>query len=186
MAALEVLQSLGDASCVPVLLSIAGEDDERVTQAAMATLEALPGDSVDGDLVARIAAAKGAERLALLKLVGRRRIDAVSPLLEAIDDADAEVRTAALVALGEVAGLDDVSVLIARTLDPPYAEDSPVALSALQAACVRMPDREACAEKLASALDEASAEAKRAILETLATMGGERALQNDASGGEFG
>jgi HEAT repeat protein len=177
IAALAVLQSMGDASCVPVLLGIATEDDEQVAEAAMATLQTLSGEGIDEDLVARLDAAEGAERLALIELVGRRRIDAVPPLLKAVDDADAAVRTAALVALGEVAGLDNVSVLIERTLNPAYAEEGPIALKALQAACVRMPDREACAEKLTSALTEAPADAKAAILETLTAMGGVNALQ---------
>ncbi len=177
IAALEVLQRLGDASCVPLLLSVATEEEKQVARAAVAALKTLPGEGVDADLVARLAGAKNAERLALLELVGLRRIDAIPPLLEAVDDADAEVRSVALVALGEVAKLDNVSVLIARVLNPPHPEDSEVALKSLQAACVRMPDREACAEKLATAMVEAPASAKDAILETLTAMGGTTALQ---------
>jgi hypothetical protein len=132
---------------------------------------------VDADLVRRLAQAKDADRLALIELVGLRRIDALPPLLKAVDDADAQVRAAALVALGEVARLDNVQVLIERVLNPPHAEDGPVALKALQSACIRMPEREACAEKLAMALAEAPAGAKEAILKTLASMGGPKALQ---------
>lgn len=177
IAAIQCLKTLGDASCVSVLLSVAAENDEKVAQAAMETLKTLPGEGVDADLVARLATAKDAERLALIELVGLRRIDALPPLLKAVDDKDAEVRTAALRALGEVVKLDHVSVLIERILHPPRAEDGPAALKALQAACVRMPDREACAEKLATALAEASPGAKKAMLETLTAMGGKNALQ---------
>jgi HEAT repeat protein len=180
IAAIEVLKSIGDASSVPVLLQIAAEDDADVAAAAIATLTALPGDEVDADLVARLGAAAGAERLALIELVGARRIDAVPPLIEAIDDSDAAVRAAALKALGQVAKLDNVSVLIERVVDPPQAEDAEVALEALKAACIRMPDREACAGQLAAALDQATAGAKDAILDTLKEMGGQTALDTVA------
>ncbi|NOZ40543.1 MAG: HEAT repeat domain-containing protein [Planctomycetes bacterium] len=177
IAALEVLKDLGNASCVTALLSVATEKDKHLAKAAVAALKAIPDEGVDADLVARLADAKNAERLALLELIGLRRIDAVPPLLAAVDDADAEVRSVALVALGEVAKLDNVAVLIARVLSPPHPEDSEVALKSLQAACVRMPDREACAKKLAKAMDKAPASAKDAILETLTAMGGANALQ---------
>lgn len=184
IAAIEVLKSLGDASCVPVLLSIAAEDDDRVALAAKATLSVLPGDGVNADLVKRLTSAKGTQRLALIELVGRRRIDAVPPLLTAVDDADAKIRAAALLALGEVAKLDNVSVLIARVVEPRIAEDLPVAIRALKAACVRMPQREECAEKLSNALDRASASAKQAILDTLKDMGGEKSLRTMARMGK--
>ena len=115
--------------------------------------------------------------MTLIRLVGLRRIDAVAPLLKAVDDNDAKVRAAGLAALGEVAKLDNLSLLITRVINPPHAEDGPVALKALQAACVRMPDREACAEQLTTALAKAPADAKKAILETLAAMGGTNSLQ---------
>ena len=43
-----------------------------------------------------------------------------------------------------------------------------------------MPEREECAEKLSSALEQASASAKEAILETLKEMGGRKSLETMA------
>ena len=177
IAALEALQSLGDASCVTVLLHLATGHDQQVGKAARKTLETLPGEDVDLDLASHLDHARGAERLVLLELVGLRRIDAVPLLLKGVDDPDAKVRAAALLALGEVARLGNVSELIARVVHPAHAEDVPAALKGLQAACVRMPDREACAQKLATALATAPEASKGAILETLAAMGGKTALR---------
>ena len=177
IAALDALKSLGDVSSVPVLLRVAAEDHAETSLAAKETLKALTDETVDADLVARLAHTQGAERLALLELVGMRRIDAVPLLLKAVDDDDAKVRSVALLAMGEVVQLDNVSTLIERVLHPQHSSDGPVALQALQAACVRMPEREACAEQLAVALAKAPAGAKGAILETLAAMGGKNALQ---------
>jgi HEAT repeat protein len=180
IAAIEVLKRVGDASCVPLLLGLVADDDEDVAAAAKSTLAALPSDGVNPALVERLTSAQGAQRLALIELVGLRRMDAVAPLLEAVDDDDANIRAAALLALGEVAKLDDVSVLITRVVEPPIAEDVPVAVKALKAACVRMPQREECAAKLADALAQASASAKQAILDILKDMGGNKALETMA------
>ncbi len=175
-AALNVVRRLGDASCVADLLEIAAEDDAEVAQAAKATLENLPGQEVNDALVARMDQAQGKVRRVLLELVGLRRIPAVPALLKAADDPDDQIRVAALAALGETVGLEDLDVLLNRVVKPSKG-DTAAATQALRAASVRMPDREACAEKLATAMEDAPLDAQRTILESLSAMGGPRALQ---------
>jgi hypothetical protein len=51
-----------------------------------------------------------------------------------------------------------------------------VAKQALRAACVRMPDREACAKQLTAAMDGAAVPTKSTLLEILGEVGGEQAL----------
>ncbi|MBT3202485.1 MAG: HEAT repeat domain-containing protein, partial [Phycisphaerales bacterium] len=97
---------------------------------------------------------------------------------------NAVVRAAALKALGEVASLEELSVLIDGGVKPAHAEDSPIAAEALRVASVRMADREACAERLAYALDEASTAARVEIMETLGEMGGPTALASIARMGK--
>ena len=177
IAAIDVLKRLGDASCLPTLLEIAVATDEDVAQAAKVALEELPGEGVNADLAARLPQAEGKLRLLLIQVVGLRRIEAAAALLKAAEDPDAQVRSAALTALGETIGLSDLPVLIARVVAPQHAEDTPAAQQALRAACVRMPDREACAAKLAAALPQASLAAKGTVLEILSAMGGAKALQ---------
>lgn len=177
IAAIGMLKRLGDASCVPALLEIAVAAEEDVAQAAVAALEELPGEDVNADFAKRLDGAEGKLRQLLIQIVGLRRIDAVPALLKAADDADAQIRSAALTALGETAGLDDLPVLIARVVAPQHAEDAPAAQQALRAACIRMPDGEACAGKLAAAMPQAPLPAKITILEILSAMGGTRALQ---------
>jgi HEAT repeat protein len=177
IAAIGMLKRLGDASCVPILLEIAVAAEEDVAQAAVAALEGLPGEGVNADLAARLGKAEGKLRQLLIQLVGLRRIEAVGALLKAADDSDAQIRSAALTALGETAGLDDLAVLITRVVAPQHAEDAPAAQQALRAACIRMPDGEACAGRLAAAMPQAPLPAKVTILEILSAMGGTRALQ---------
>lgn len=177
IAAIDVMKQLGDATCVPVLLEVAAKADAEVSQAARDALEALPGDGVDEDVAARLAQAKGAAREVLIELVGARRIPAVPALLEAAKDADANIRTAALTALGETVDLDHVSILIQRVVAPEQAEDREPATKALLAACVRMPDRDACAEKLVAAMPQADMPEKISLLEIMGAMEGATALK---------
>ncbi len=177
IAALGVVKRLGDASCVPALLEIAAEDEANVAQAAKTTLEALPGDDVNRDLTARLNQAEGKTRRVLIELAGLRRLSALPALLKAADDPDAATRAAALTALGETVDLDNLAVLLKRVVAPQNAADTEVAQQALRAASVRMPDREACAEKLTAAMSQAPAAGKATILQILSSMGGTRALQ---------
>ncbi|MBN2475428.1 MAG: HEAT repeat domain-containing protein [Pirellulales bacterium] len=177
IAAIGVLERLGDVSCVPTLLEIATGADEDVAEAARGTLANLPGRQVDADLAARLPEAEGATRRLLIELVGQRRIDATDALLSAADDPDAEIRAAALLALGETVGADNLAVLITRVAGPEKPEDARPARQALRAACIRMPDREACAARLVAAMPEAPLSAQCTMLEILGAMGGSKALE---------
>lgn len=177
LAAMDALRHLGDASCVGVLLNAAAAGTGDVAEAATTALQSLPGADVDSALISQLEDADGKQRVVLLQLIGRRRIDAAPALLASLDDEDGEIRAAALHALGEVITLKDLPVLVQRATAPRYPEDAEAARKALQAACVRMPDREACAKQLADALKDAPLAAKITILETLAAMGGPTAVQ---------
>jgi HEAT repeat protein len=178
VAALQVLPRVADASCVPALLKVAIEPDEELTQAAKVVLQKLEGKDVDQRIAARLGEADGKMREVLIELAGRRRIaDAKSKLLEAADDSDAQIRAVALAALGRMVGLRDISVLITRVVSPKHPEDKRAAEEALRYACVRIPDREACAEQLVSAMPRAEVPARCTVLEVLAAMGGQTALE---------
>jgi hypothetical protein len=80
--------------------------------------------------------------------------------------------------LGFTVEFRDLPVLIARFAKPSEKpEEAKAAEDALRAACQRMPDREACAEKLVSAMSQASVPAQCKFLEILSAVGGAKALQ---------
>src|SRR5437879_6246570 len=70
-----------------------------------------------------------------------------------------------------------LSILIAQVIAPKHPEDAPAAQTALRTASVRMPDREACADELALALERSPAQTKSALLEILGDVGGTKALK---------
>ncbi|MHB8866135.1 MAG: HEAT repeat domain-containing protein [Pirellulaceae bacterium] len=177
IAALRVLPRLGDVSCVPTLLDVAAEDDAELVQAAKESLQGLSGDDIDAELTARLDRADTPAREALIAVVGDRRIGAAVPaLLKAAEDSDAKIRSAALTALGSTVEAGDLSILVVRVVKPLQPEDADAAKKALLTACVRMPDREACAEHLVNAMAHAPLAAKCTFAEILGAMGGPRAL----------
>jgi HEAT repeat protein len=176
--ALGVLKRLGNVSCVAVLLEAAQGADADLARTAMGVLAEMPGQDVDDELAARLLKAEGKARQVLIELAGRRRIAAASAALRtAADDPDAQVRAAALVALGSTVELADLPVLIGRVVKPERAEDAAVAEKALNVACQRMADREATAAKLVSAMAQAPVAVRCRLLEILASMGGPTAIE---------
>jgi HEAT repeat protein len=178
LAAIRVLARLGNVACVPVLWELAKESDTDVSEAALTVLADLPGKEVDDELAARLLKAEGNDRPILIQLAGRRRIEGTAAaLLKAADDPDAQVRSAALTALGATIEPGDLPLLIRRVADPQKAEEAKAAEKALRTACIRMADREACAAKLVAAMADAPTAVKYKFLEILGVMGGPTALE---------
>ena len=143
----------------------------------MTALAELPDQSINKDILGRLPKAEGKLLLALIAVVGQRRIEATTELVKALKNSDKSVRAAALKSLGATVPADSLSVLVAQVAAPGHAEDLEVAQQALKTAAVRMPDREACAAQIAKTLDTSSVSTKSALLEILAAVGGTNALQ---------
>ncbi len=181
LAAIQVVGRLGDESAVPALLEIAADPDADLSEAAKTALTVLSGEKVDADLAGRLRAAKGKTLALLIELVGERRIDATEDLVKTLDHPDYAIRSATLNALGATAGPEDLAVLISAVVSVPNAADAEIAERALQAASIRMPDREATAAQLAAAMPRASMAIKASLLRILGAMGGPKALETIAA-----
>jgi len=186
MAAIGVVGKLGDASCLSALLEIAAEADEELAQTAKTALAELPGENVDAEIAARLLKADGKVYPLLIGLVGQRQINATPALLKAVDHPDAAVRGAALTALGATVGQDGLSVLVSQVVEPKHPDDVKAAQQALREACLRMPDREACAAELAAAMARSPVPTKCTLLEILGGMGGAKALQTVGAAAKSG
>lgn len=177
VAAIEVLPRLGDASCVDPLLEVAVADNAELQQAAKAALAKLPGHDVDAEITSRLPRANRQMLVTLIELIGERRIDATSDLINALKHRDTAVRSAALTALGTTVGPDELHVLVSQVVTPKHSADAAAAKQALKTACVRMPDREVAAEQLLAAMSRAPVSTKHTLLEILGATGGTKALE---------
>lgn len=180
-AALTALGRMGNPAAVGTLLSGATDPDAEIAAAARAALAELRGSEVDAAIRSRMEKADPALLAVLLGLVGQRRIDAVPAAIAAADHPDAAVRTAALKALGEIVDIDRLGVLVQQTVKPRSDAEGAAALAALTTASVRMPDREACANRLAGALAGAPVATQVKLLEILGGVGGTKALETIAA-----
>ncbi len=177
IAALGVLPRLGDDTLVEPLLQIAAGQDAELAEAAKNAVASLPGQKIDADLKSRLATAQGAASPLLIEIVGLRRIESTPELIKLSGHTDAAVRHAAFSALGATIGLKDLSVLISQVTAPKHPDDAQAAQQALRAACIRMPEGDACAEQLALAMSTAPAPTKSTLLEIIGAMGGAKSLE---------
>jgi len=178
LSAVRALGRVGDASCVERLLAIAADGDPDLSAAAKGALGEMSNGAktIDDQIRGRLAQAQAASLPLLLELVGRRRIAAVNEVATALGNVDPAVRGKALACLGEIVDLDRLPLLVQQVVAPRDPADAAAAVKALRAASVRMPDREACAEKLVSALASAPAATKVSLLEIIGEVGGTKSL----------
>lgn len=179
LAAIEATGRIGDASAVDPLLKIAA--DPAVTDAARAALAGLPGEAVDRVVIGRLSGSDPALLPIIAKVIGERRIPAVMQLKPLLAGGDAAARLAALEALGSVVDLANLGLLIDAFQKPRDPAEAEAAQKALLAACVRMPDREACADQLSTAIGAASGETKVKLLDIVGEVGGTKALATVAA-----
>ena len=177
LAALNALGRVGNDTCLTTLLDVGVEADAELSQAAKTAIGDLPGANVDKAIVSRLPKAQGKLYVLLIEVVGQRRIEAVADLQKALDSADDDVRAAALKSLGATVPPQSLNVLVTQVVSPKNEDDAPIAELALKTACIRMPDREACAEELAAALKKAPVPTQAVLLEILHAVGGTNALQ---------
>jgi HEAT repeat protein len=174
LAALEAIGRIGDASAVDPLVSLAA--DPAVADAARMALVALPGEAVNRVVIGRLSGADAKLQPILAQVIGARRIPAVAQLQPLVASADPVVRGAAFEALGNIVDLANLGLLVDAVVKPRDAAEGEAAHKSLLTACVRMPDRDACAEKLATAVAAASGETKTKILDIVGEVGGTKAL----------
>lgn len=158
------------------LVKMASDESEEVAAAAMEALAGLPGESVGEEIVRRLRENRDQSAGPLIELIGVRRVHATDVLSKYLDHSDASLRRAALAALGETITPEELSLLVREAITPSNPDDREFIARALEAACVRMPDRDATADELAEALQSADQQTQPVFIEILGTMGGRRAL----------
>lgn len=176
LAAIRAIGRCGDASAAAGLLEIAAGAGPAVRSAVREAIATMPVDGVNEVIVVRLAGSDVASLPLVIGLVGDRRITgAAGTVLPFVEHADPAVRTAAMTALGSVIELKDLGMLVAKTAAPRNEAEGAAAAAALKEAAVRMADRDACAARIAEAVETAGSRAG-VLVETLADVGGGVAL----------
>lgn len=185
LAAIEVLGKMGDVSAVTVLLETAISADVVLGRAAQASLTRLRGGAVDAAIVKHLDHSNPRARTILFGLVGQHAIASALPaVLKAADDPNEEVRLAAIKALGRIVGVKEIPLLVNRLLAAKTPQETGALQQTLKVACLRTPDRDACAGKLLDCLPNAPVASKCFLIELLGSVGGARALQGVCAAAE--
>jgi HEAT repeat protein len=176
--AIGAMERLGNVAAVPVLLDVVVETDPELVQAARIALARLPGEAVNAELTSRLPGTTGKSRRMLIELAGQRRVSAAVPeLIKASTETDPAIRAAAVKALGTTVTLADLGALtelLARAKSPAEAS---AAETTLEAACTRLPDKAACADKLLACLPTGTLATRCSVLRLLGVVSTPKALE---------
>lgn len=178
VAAIRALSTLGNASHLTLLLDAAAQADAEIAAAARTTLVELADPQVDAAVAERLGTATGTPQRILMQVAGDRQIAAAVPaLLTATSSPDERTRLAAIAALGRTGGPQQLPVLTGRLVAPANEQELSVVQEALQAACRRSTNQEACAEALVRCLPQTPRQTRLFLFELLGSLGGSRALE---------
>jgi HEAT repeat protein len=176
VAAVHLIGRLGGARQLQDLVSLAADSNDEIAQAAGAAIEGLRGEDVNQEIIRLAESTHGKQLQALIEAIGARRIPALQVLILSSGDDEAAVRQSALTALGETVRFEELPILLGVATDPVHPEDADAAMKALKAACIRMPDREACGLMLGEAAKKASVDTQAQLIDIMAAVGGNQSL----------
>jgi len=186
LAAINALGRVGNPTDAGLLTGLLGTGDEEVIAAAKASLRGMQGRGIDERLAGMFPSTRTAVRAHLLDILSDRvSPHAVGLAVEALRDADAGVRVAALNAVGNLGGKDEAPAVLAALDGAPDASERSEAAAALGAISARYGDEVLPA--LAAAMQSAGVDAKLFILRNLdriATPGALKALVDSLNGDE--
>ncbi len=138
LVAVGILDRRGNPASVPVLLTVAADNDAALKAAAIAALARLSGNDVDADFAARLPKASGKTRQALIEVAAQRRIYAALPaMVVSTEDSDPGVRTAAVQAVGALGHSEQAADLVKLLRKNPEAKERAELETALVALCGR-------------------------------------------------
>jgi HEAT repeat protein len=177
-AVLRALGFLGEAADVPLMAQslISGAEAEK--KAAEHSLEQIRADGVDEKIVGELKAANDPRRqTALIQIVQLRKAAVAVPVLMDLAFSDkAAIRGAAMQALGQLAGTEDIPKLVDVLLKSESGTQRETAEKAIMLVCARIKDDNERAGPLLAVWDKLSDEQKSIALPVLGRVGGAKAL----------
>ena len=178
VGAIRALGYLGDPADAPQLLSLLAKGTEAEQAGARSSLVSLPGAAVSTTIVAALQKRDSAEAAVLIEILAQRRAFEVVPdLLPLVSSSDALVRSAAMAALGQLAGPEHLPGLLQGILAAARGREREDAEKAVALVCGRIDDPEAQAKPLLAAMEGLPPTEQNLILPTVGRVGGAAALE---------
>jgi HEAT repeat protein len=179
IAALKTLGQMPNASIVDTLFKAAIESDSSVARTARDTLVGLADlKDIEAAFLTRIEKGPTKARLVAIDVIAECRTAGANTLLfKAADDPDKQIRIAAIGALGQTGGPENLSALVTLLVERKDADEIRAAENSTKNICAKAPDKQESARTLLQAMSGASADAKCALIRLLRVPDGPDALQ---------
>jgi HEAT repeat protein len=177
IAAIKALGGLGEATDLATLIKFFSEGTPAEQAAARRSLVVLPGTEASEAMASELDSAATPVRVMLMETLTTRRARNTIPAIvgTALDD-DPDARRAAMVALGQLAEADHISVMVQGVLKAEPGSEREAAEKAVMLACHRIPEPQEQVKPLLEAMDLASELERTILLSTLGRVGGPAAL----------
>jgi HEAT repeat protein len=178
VASIEALGALGETADVPLLCKFLAGEEGAERAAARGSLVRLTGDGVIAAIIAQMKDEPAPIHAALIGILAERHaVEVVPTLLADAIWTDADVRVAAMAALGELGEQKHVAGMVAGVLFAAPGKEREAAERAVVAVCLREKDPQRRAEPLLTAFEALDAADRPALLSTLGRVGGDEALK---------
>lgn len=178
LAAIPAAARLGKAAALPGIMEIlkSGKPDE--VELARDSLLTIPGEKVVSTLVSFFPRLPAVSRAAAMDIFSARLItEQLEPVFAQVESKDATARIAAIKALKNLAATEDLPRLTGIILNAKGEEEKEAVKQTVIALSNRIPGKEKRADFLLGLLPGVDGSKRCLILETLAGIGGEKALK---------
>ena len=175
--ALKALGQIGDSSAVAILLTAADAGGGE-SEIALASLRTIQADDIEQQIIACMQSANAPLKAKLIEIIAARRFSAaVAALLTEAANKNETVAIAALKALTELAGPQDLPALVSLLLNIQDARVRSQAEVTAAAVALKKPDKSKQADEVTGALNGArDLETRLSLLRVLGRIGNGTAL----------
>jgi HEAT repeat protein len=178
IAAIRAMAELGSGGAVAPLVRLLDDGNTQIALAAQESLAALRGVEADAAVLALLGSTDKSERLLGIELVSRRRIMASIPtLFAAANDADDQIRAAAIRRLGEMGGVEELPPVLDQLIQSKDPSDIEATEQAVGAIVSRIDHPEEQTAEITARLPNAQSAQKAALIRILGVAGGPVALE---------
>ena len=177
VAAIDALRNVGNPTVLPILIAAANQTgSQAISDAAKKTLAELPGKEVDAAIVDLLEKGDATAKITAIKLIEERRIiSAFAQLKKGLEDSNADVQKAALDALGQVASVDELPLLLGFLSQMNDPAELKTLQDVLMSACTRMP-QEAAATEVVKVLPSSPQPIQLFLMDMLMQIAGPKAV----------
>jgi len=176
-AAIDALGSLGGKDDLPLLTKTLTSGAGAEQAAARRSLVRMPGDAIDKGLSAALKEATPAGRAAMIDVLASRRATSEIPaLIAATVDENAQVRSAAMSALGQIGSPEQVASMLAGVLKAQPGGERDNAEKCVAMICARIGNEDQRGTQLIEAMKTVAAADRDELLPLVGRVGGRKLI----------